>query len=132
MASAQVMGLDSAVAIAGQSGNFQLNVMLPLVGANLLDMGNLLANSALLLGDKAIAGFTVNEATLDEAVGRNPVLVTALNPEIGYARAAEIAKEAYASGRSIIDVAEEKSGLSRERLEQLLDPIALTRGGIGN
>ncbi|WP_417547434.1 class II fumarate hydratase [Marinobacter segnicrescens] len=132
MASAQVMGLDSAVAIAGQSGNFQLNVMLPLVGANLLDMGSLLANSARLLGDKAIAGFTVNEATLDEAVGRNPVLVTALNPEIGYAKAAEIAKEAYASGRSIIDVAEEKSGLSRERLQQLLDPIALTRGGIGN
>jgi fumarate hydratase class II len=132
MASAQVMGLDSAVAIAGQSGNFQLNVMLPLVGANLLDMGNLLANSARLLGDKAIAGFTVNEATLDEAVGRNPVLVTALNPEIGYAKAAEIAKEAYASGRSIIDVAEERSGLSRERLQQLLDPIALTRGGIGN
>ncbi|MGM0570811.1 class II fumarate hydratase [Marinobacter sp.] len=132
MASAQVMGLDSAVAIAGQSGNFQLNVMLPLVGANLLDMGSLLANSARLLGDKAIAGFTVNDATLDEAVGRNPVLVTALNPEIGYSRAAEIAKEAYASGRSIIDVAEEKSGLSRDRLEQLLNPIALTRGGIGN
>jgi fumarate hydratase class II len=130
MVSAQVMGLDSAVAIAGQSGNFQLNVMLPLVGANLLDMGQLLANSAHLLGDKAIAGFTVNEATLDEAVGRNPVLVTALNPEIGYAKAAEIAKEAYASGRSIMDVAGEKSGLDRSRLEKLLDPLALTKGGL--
>ena len=130
MVSAQVMGLDSAVAVAGQSGNFQLNVMLPLVGANLLDMGHLLANSARLLGDRAIAGFTVNESTLDEAVGRNPVLVTALNPEIGYAKAAEIAKEAYASGRSIMDVAEAKSGLSRSRLEKLLDPLALTKGGL--
>ncbi|MFC4260590.1 class II fumarate hydratase [Marinobacter lacisalsi] len=130
MVSAQVMGLDSSVAIAGQSGNFQLNVMLPLVGANLLDMGQLLASSAHLLGEKAIAGFTVNEATLDEAVGRNPVLVTALNPEIGYAKAAEIAKEAYASGRSIMDVAEEKSGLSRSRLEKLLDPLELTKGGL--
>lgn len=130
MASAQVMGLDGAVAIAGQSGNFQLNVMLPLVGANLLDMGQLLANSARLLADKTIAGFTVNEATLNEAVGRNPVLITALNPEIGYAKAAEIAKEAYASGRSIMDVAEEKSGLSRDRLETLLDPLELTRGGL--
>ncbi|GGY74017.1 class II fumarate hydratase [Marinobacter zhanjiangensis] len=130
MVSAQVMGLDSAVAIAGQSGNFQLNVMLPLVGANLLDMSQLLTSGAHLLGDKAIAGFTVNEATLDEAVGRNPVLVTALNPEIGYAKAAEIAKEAYASGRAIIDVAEEKSGLSRSRLEKLLDPLELTKGGL--
>ena len=132
MAAAQVMGLDAANAIAGQSGNFQLNVMLPLVGANLLEMAKLLANSAKLMGDNTIATFTVNEATLNEAVGRNPVLVTALNPEIGYAKAAEIAKEAYASGRSIIDVAEEKSGLSRERLEQLLNPVTLTRGGIGH
>lgn len=132
MAAAQVMGLDAANAIAGQSGNFQLNVMLPLVGANLLEMAKLLANSAKLMGDNTIATFTVNETTLNEAVGRNPVLVTALNPEIGYAKAAEIAKEAYASGRSIIDVAEEKSGLSRERLEQLLNPVTLTRGGIGH
>ena len=132
MAAAQVMGLDAANAIAGQSGNFQLNVMLPLVGANLLEMAKLLANSATLMGDNTIATFTVNETTLNEAVGRNPVLVTALNPEIGYAKAAEIAKEAYASGRSIIDVAEEKSGLSRERLEQLLNPVTLTRGGIGH
>ena len=132
MVAAQVMGLDSAVAIAGQSGNFQLNVMLPLVGANLLDMSRLLASSARLLGDRVIAGFTVNEETLDEAVGKNPVLVTALNPEIGYAKAAEIAKEAYASGRSIMDVAEEKSGLSRDRLEKLLNPLALTKGGLQN
>ncbi|QSP95124.1 class II fumarate hydratase [Marinobacter salinisoli] len=130
MAAAQVMGLDSTVAIAGQSGNFQLNVMLPLVAANLLDMISLLSNSANLLADKAIRGFTVNTQALDDGVGRNPVLVTALNVEIGYNLAADIAKEAYASGRPVIDVAEERSGLSRERLEQLMDPLKLTHGGL--
>ncbi|MGM0953067.1 MAG: class II fumarate hydratase [Pseudomonadota bacterium] len=130
MVSAQVMGLDSAVAIAGQSGNFQLNVMLPLVGANLLDMTSLLANASSILADKAMAGFTVNADNLNAGVGRNPVLVTALNPEIGYSLASDIAKEAYASGRAVIDVAEERSGLSRERLEQLMDPLKLTRGGL--
>ncbi|TBW52538.1 class II fumarate hydratase [Marinobacter halodurans] len=130
MVAAQVMGLDSTIAMAGQSGNFQLNVMLPLVGANLVDMIQLISNSARVLADKAISGFTVNTEHLAEAVGRNPVLVTALNPEIGYSRAAEIAKEAYASGRSILDVAEEKTDLSREQLEGILDPLKLTRGGL--
>ncbi len=132
MVSAQVMGLDSANAIAGQSGNFQLNVMLPLVASNLLDMGQLLSNAALMLADKAITGFTVNGERLSEAVDKNPVLVTALNPEIGYQLAAEIAKEAYASGRPIIDVAEERCDLSRAQLESLLDPLKLTQGGIGD
>jgi len=130
MVGAQVMGLDSAVAIAGQSGNFQLNVMLPLVGGNLLDMTDLLANAAIMLADKAIKDFTVNADNLNAGVGKNPVLVTALNPEIGYSLAADIAKEAYKTGRPVIDVAEERSGLSRERLEELMDPLKLTRGGI--
>ncbi|MBW0147543.1 class II fumarate hydratase [Marinobacter arenosus] len=130
MVGAQVMGLDSAVAIAGQSGNFQLNVMLPLVAGNLLDMTDLLSNSANMLADKAIRDFSVNSDNLDAGVGRNPVLVTALNPEIGYSLAADIAKEAYRTGRPVIDVAEERSGLSRTRLEQLMDPLKLTRGGI--
>jgi fumarate hydratase class II len=130
MVGAQVMGLDNAVAIAGQSGNFQLNVMLPLVAGNLLDMVNLLANVSNLLADKAIRGFTVNVDTLNEGVGRNPVLVTALNPEIGYSLAADIAKEAYRTGRPVIDVAEERSGLSRARLQELMDPLKLTHGGL--
>ncbi|MDX1756800.1 MAG: class II fumarate hydratase [Marinobacter sp.] len=130
MVAAQVMGLDSAVVVAGQSGNFQLNVMLPLVGANLLEMIGLLTNAASNLADKALRDFTVNAETLEAAVGKNPVLVTALNPEIGYELAADIAKEAYRTGRPIIDVAEERSGLDRARLEQLLDPLKLTRGGV--
>lgn len=130
MVGAQVMGLDSSIAIAGQSGNFQLNVMLPLVGANLLDMIELLTNASTILGEKAIRDFTVNTDHLDAAVGKNPVLVTALNPEIGYSLASEIAKEAYKTGRPVIDVAEERSGLDRSRLEALMDPLKLTRGGI--
>ena len=130
MVGAQVMGLDSTVAMAGQSGNFQLNVMLPLVGANLLDMIELLTNASTMLGDKAIRDFTVNTDHLDAAVGKNPVLVTALNPEIGYSLASDIAKEAYQSGRPVIDVAEERSGLDRKRLEELMDPLKLTKGGL--
>ena len=130
MVGAQVMGLDSTVAMAGQSGNFQLNVMLPLVGANLLDMIELLTNASTMLGDKAIRDFTVNTDHLDAAVGKNPVLVTALNPEIGYSLASDIAKEAYQTGRPVIDVAEERSGLDRNRLEELMDPLKLTKGGL--
>jgi fumarate hydratase class II len=130
MACTQVMGLDSTVAMAGQSGNFQLNVMLPLVGSNLLDMITLLTNASSILAEKAIRDFTVNADNLNAGVGRNPVLVTALNPEVGYSLAADIAKEAYRTGRPVIDVAEERSGLSREHLERLMDPLKLTRGGL--
>ncbi|MDF0749514.1 class II fumarate hydratase [Marinobacter sp. 71-i] len=130
MVGAQVMGLDSAVAMAGQSGNFQLNVMLPLVGANLLDMIDLLTNASTILGEKAIRDFTVNADHLNAAVGKNPVLVTALNPEIGYNLASDIAREAYQTGRPVIDVAEERSGLGRNQLEELMDPLKLTKGGI--
>ena len=130
MVAAQVIGLDAAVTVAAQSGNFQLNVMLPLVAANLLEMIGLLGNAARLLAERVIAGFEVNESHLSASVGRNPVLVTALNPVIGYGKAAEIAKEAFASGRPIIDVAVEKTDLTREALEALLDPLKMTRGGL--
>ena len=129
MVSAQVMGLDQANTIAAQSGNFQLNVMLPLVAANLLEMTAMLANVTRILTDNAIAGFTVNHEVIGEAVGRNPILVTALNPVIGYEKAADIAKEAFASGRSVLDVAIERTDLDREALARYLDPARLTRGG---
>lgn len=130
MVAAQVMGNDLAVSVGGQSGNFELNVMLPMIAANLLKSIQLLSQTSVLLADKAISSFTVNEDKLLEALHRNPILVTALNPVIGYARAAEIAKQAYKEGRPIIDVAEEHSGLPRQELEQLLDPEKLTRGGL--
>ena len=130
MAAAQVIGHDAAITIAGQSGNFELNVMLPLVAHNLLDSLHLLTQTSALLGERAIATFTVNQAHLQDALARNPILVTALNPLIGYARAAAIAKRAYAEGRPILDVAEEDSGLDRATLAQLLDPARLTEGGL--
>lgn len=130
MASAQVMGNDATIAIAGQSGNFQLNVMLPVIAYNLLQSIELMTSCARSLADKVIADFVVEETVLRRALAKNPVLVTALNPILGYQRAAEIAKEAYASGRDIIDVAEEMSDISRERLEQLLEPARLAEGGL--
>ena len=130
MAAAQVIGNDTAITVAGQSGNFQLNVMLPVVAHNLLQSIELLANSARLMADAAIAGFSVNEAHIREALQRNPILVTALNPVIGYDKAAAIAKRAYRECRPIIDVAAEETDLSREVLESLLNASELTRGGI--
>ncbi len=127
---AQVFGNDLAIAVAGQSGNFQLNVMLPVIAYNLLQSLELLTNAARLLADKAILGFRVRLENLSGPLAKNPVLVTALNPVVGYAKAAEIAKRAYREGRAIIDVAAEETGLSRRELERLLDPKQLTKGGI--
>ncbi len=132
MVAAQVIGNDLTVAMGGQSGNFQLNVMLPVVSLNLLQSIELLANACTVLADKAIAGFTVNEDSINAAVGRNPILVTALNPVIGYELGAKIAKQAYAEGRPLKDVARELTDLTDEELDRLLDPAALTEGGIQN
>ncbi|PJK11065.1 aspartate ammonia-lyase [Lysobacteraceae bacterium NML08-0793] len=130
MVCAQVIGLHIANTVAGASGNFQLNVMLPLLANNLLDAGQWLANGMRLLADKVIVGLRVREDVIAGALARNPILVTALNPVIGYEKAAAIAKRAYAEGRPVLDVAIEDSGLEREQLERLLDPLLLTRGGI--
>ncbi|WP_330959911.1 class II fumarate hydratase [Photobacterium sp. 53610] len=132
MVSAQVIGNDSTITVAGQSGNFQLNVMLPVIAYNLLQSIELLANAFTLLADKAIAGFHVREDKLQEALAKNPILVTALNPVIGYLKAAEIAKKAYKEKRDILDVAEEETELTRSELESLLDPQKLTTGGVAH
>jgi fumarate hydratase class II len=125
MACAQVIGNDTTITVAGQSGNFELNVMLPVMASKILDSTGLMARSAISLADQAIAGFTVKEDAITEPLARNPILVTALNPVIGYLKAAEIAKAAYQQGRPVIDVAEEMTELSREELEKLLDPAKL-------
>jgi fumarate hydratase class II len=130
MVAAQVMGNDTTITIGGQSGSFQLNVMLPVIAYNLLQSIELLANIARLLADEAIAGFIVRNDILERALTRNPILVTALNPLIGYQKAAEIAKAAYQQGRAVIDVAVEMTGLERSELQRLLDPQQLTLGGI--
>ncbi|HJU25781.1 MAG TPA: class II fumarate hydratase [Rhodanobacteraceae bacterium] len=130
MACAQVIGNDATVTIGGQAGNFQLNVMLPVIAYNLLQSISILANASRLLADKAIAGFKVNKGNVEEALALNPILVTALNPVIGYEKGAAIAKQAYKQKRPIMEVALESSGLSKQQLQKLLDPVALTRGGI--
>lgn len=126
MVAAQVIGNDTTITIAGQSGVFQLNVMLPVITYNILQSIELLGNVSHLLADKAIAGFTVREDKLNQALAKNPILVTALNPIIGYAKAAEVAKAAYKQSRPIIEVAAEMTDLSRTELEKLLDPAQLT------
>lgn len=126
MASAQVMGNDSAISVGGQSGNFELNVMLPMIASNLLSSIHLMTTSATQLGEKAIKGFSVNQENLDQALEKNPILVTALNPTIGYSKAAEIAKAAYKQKRPVLDVALEMTDIPKEELITLLDPVKLT------
>lgn len=129
MICAQVIGNDSSITIGGQSGNFELNVMLPLIAHNLLQSISLLSNSCSALGDKAISGFTVQQDNIAKALALNPILVTALNPLIGYDKAADIAKQAYKQQRPILDVALEHTDYSREELQKLLDPARLCQGG---
>ena len=130
MVGAQVIGNDTVISIAGQSGNFELNVMLPIVASNLLSSILIVSNISRLLADKAIKTFEVNKEKLDEALHKNPILVTALNPVIGYSKAAEIAKRAYADNRPIIEIAEEETDLPLAELEKLLNPFDLTKGGL--
>jgi len=130
MAAAQVIGHHTAITVAGQTGNFQLNVALPLIAANLLDSIQLLSSVMTLLADRVFAGLVVKQERVREALARNPILVTALNPIIGYEKAAAIAKRAYREQRPVLEIAREDSGLPEAELKRLLDPAALTRGGI--
>jgi fumarate hydratase class II len=130
MACADVIGNDVTVTLAGQSGNFQLNVMLPVVAYNILKSINLLGNAMPLLANKAIKTFKVNSKNINESLSKNPILVTALNRVIGYSKAAAIAKKAYKENKSIIDVAHEETGINKSKLKKLLDPLKLTKGGI--
>ena len=130
MACADVIGNDVTVTVAGQSGNFQLNVMLPVVAYNLLKSINLLGNAMPLLADKAIKSFKVNTKNINESLSKNPILVTALNRIVGYSKAAAIAKKAYKENKPIVDVAHDETGISKAELNKLLDPSKLTKGGI--
>ncbi len=130
MACADVIGNDVTVTVAGQSGNFQLNVMLPVVAYNLLKSINLLGNVMPLLADKAIKSFKVNTKNINESLSKNPILVTALNRIVGYSKAAAIAKKAYKENKPIVDVAHDETGISKAELNKLLDPSKLTKGGI--
>jgi fumarate hydratase class II len=129
MACAQVLGNDLAIALGGQGGSFQLNVMLPLIAYNLLQSIRLLSGAARLLAGGAVQGFTVNTDRLQAALARNPMLVTALNESIGYEQGARIAKRASEEGRPVLEVALAMTDLPAEELARLLDPLRLARGG---
>jgi fumarate hydratase class II len=129
MVCAQVIGNDSAITIGGQAGNFELNVMLPVVAHNLLESIEILANAARNLADRSVSRLKVKKEAIADMVGRNPILVTALNPIIGYDLAAKIAKKAFAESRPLKEVAKEMTDLSDEELDKALDPIKMTKGG---
>jgi fumarate hydratase class II len=130
MAAAQVIGNDTTISIGAMGGNFQLNTMLPVVASNILESIDLLAGSSRSLGEKAIANITVNREVCDQALSLNPILVTSLAPLIGYMQAAEIAKKAQKSKKSILEIAIEQTDIPRKELEKLLDPVNLANGGL--
>ena len=128
MAATQVMANDAAVAMAGASGNFQLNVMLPLIAHALLQSIELLSDSCRSLAERVLPGLTIRSGRISESLARNPMLLTALAPRIGYDRAAAIARRAMAESRPVLDIALEETGLPRDELAQLLDPARLAKG----
>ena len=130
MASADVIGNDVSITVAAQSGNFQLNVMLPVIAYNLLKSINLLSGAMNVLSKNTISSFKVNKKNLEASLSKNPILVTALNPIIGYEKSAFIAKKAYKENRSIIDVAAEETDIAKAKLAKLLDPSKLAKGGM--
>jgi fumarate hydratase class II len=122
MACTQVIGNDTTITLAGQSGNFQLNTMLPLIGHTLIQSIQLLSTCCTALADKVIKDMQVNHAKLEQNVSRNPMLATALTSLIGYDKSAEIAKKAYTENRTVLDVAKELTNLSEDELIARLDP----------
>jgi len=129
MVCAQVIGNDTTVSIAGLSGNFELNVMLPVVAHNVLESIKLLSNASTNLAERSVSKIKINTANITDKLEKNPILVTALNPIIGYDLAAKIAKKAYAENRSLKEVAKEMTQLTDEELNKALDPIQMTKGG---
>lgn len=129
MVSAQVMGNDAVITFANALGDFQLNVMMPVIAHNIIQSITLLANVSRLLADKAIAGFEVYEDHISESVGRNPMIATVLNPIIGYDKAAEVVKKALKEKKTVKQVAVDLGYLSAEEAERILDPTIMTKPG---
>jgi fumarate hydratase class II len=122
MVCAQAMGNDLTISIAAQSGNFQLNAMLPIIGFNLIQSLEILSNATLALAEKCIGDFDVHVEHMRDLLIRNPTLATALNPIIGYDAASEIAKEAALTGDTVLEVAKRVTDIDHDRLTELLDP----------
>jgi fumarate hydratase class II len=127
---AQVFGNDAAVAFGGSQGNFELNVYMPLMARNLLESVRLLTNVSRLFATRCVDGIRANEERLKQYAESSPSIGTALNPYIGYEKAAEIIKESVKTGRSIRELVLEAELMTDEELDRALDVIAMTRGGI--
>ena len=130
MAAAQVVGNDATILIGGMGGNFELNVMMPVMAYDVLQSIRLLAASATNFSEKCVEGITANVERCNEMIEKSLAMCTALAPEIGYDAAAAIAKESYASGKTVREVASEKGILTPERLNELLDPRRMTTRGL--
>jgi fumarate hydratase class II len=129
MAAAQVIGNDLAVTIGGQAGNFELNVMMPLIAHNLLQSIALLAASARNFEARLVRGLEADQEHIRQQLAESLALCTSLAPVIGYDAAADIAKEAAKSGRTVREVAMERRVLPPDELDRVLDPRAMTQGG---
>jgi len=130
MVAARVMGNHATVTIAGQRGNFELNVMMPVLAQALLESITLLSNVAMTFADRCVEGIEVNEARAKELLEKNPSIATALNPYIGYDKATEVAKEAAREGLSVRDVVERKGLIAPEEIDMALDVRAMTEPGL--
>ena len=130
MACAQVIGYDAAVTLGGLGGYFELNLMMPLLAHNLISGADILANAVEVFRDRCVRDLDVNAARCEADVARGLALATALAPVIGYDRAAEIAKEAQRTGRTIQAVARERLDLPDDHLKALLDPARMTNPGL--
>jgi fumarate hydratase, class II len=132
MVCAQVIGHDATITWAGANGNFELNVMMPVMAYDILESIRLLSNVVDIFCDKAVRGIVANEERCRELVELSMAMVTSLSPRIGYDRAAEIAKESAKTGRTVREIARDKKILPEEELERALDPIKMTEpGGTG-
>ncbi len=129
MVCAQVIGYDASISVGGLSGNFELNVMLPMVAHSLLESIRLLGNSSRNLAERSVSRIVVREDHINSLTGKNPILVTTLNPLIGYELSAKIAKKSFEENRPLKEVAMEMCDLSEEELDNALDPIKMTKGG---
>ena len=127
---AQVMGNDAAVAWAGANGNFELNVMMPVLAHNLIESAELIASVCDAFREKAVEGIVANEERAATLLSQNIIIVTALAPHIGYDKAAEIAKKAFATGKGVKEIALEMKVLPEDELDRALDLRSMTEGGI--
>ena len=130
MAAAQVIGADAAITVGGLSGNFELNVMKPVIAHNLLSALSIVANVVRLFTEKCVKGIKANRDIAEGFIEKSLAMCTALAPKLGYDKAAEVAKEAYASGKTVRQVVLEKKMLPEKELAALLNARAMTEPGM--